>query len=251
MRRIEGIAETVSRQSTLDPQAGLDDALLLEDDRHPAPGPEPPSDRSTATRPVQVAGPPGRPGPLGSGADHPAPVRPHLRAGARCPAGLGGAGPVPVGIAVVCPTSLSMGAVAAAPTAARAWAGGRQAMPAPQRLPCLLLHKVAADLASQQLHLVGEPGRPWSWPSTPAAAPVGGGPVGRWLGPRIGWYMHGSVLAPPSGLTTWLARVAQRSRAARARWNSRRGGSASVRSLADHPPFTRSAARSPSIIHWS
>jgi hypothetical protein len=53
----------------------------------------------------------------------------------------------------------------------------------------LLLRKEAASLTAQQLHLVGEPWRPRSWPSTTAAALAGGGSSGlacRWLGTRIG-----------------------------------------------------------------
>jgi hypothetical protein len=184
----------------------------------------------------------------------------------------------------------------------------------------LLLVKAAASLATQQLHLDGEPWRPWSWPSRAAAALAGGGLAGTWLGLGIGvgvvharllarpplpalpaeihgWTAGGSVApksrscldhadqgvhaapgagaaderAPPTtsqrqggiaarwrctraataapplrrlspGPTTWLAGVAQRTRAARAPLEptaSHRGGGASVGSPADHRPFTR------------
>jgi hypothetical protein len=63
----------------------------------------------------------------------------------------------------------------------------------------LLLRKAAASLTAQQLHLVGEPWRPQSCSSTPAAALAGGGGSGlarRWLGTRIG-VGHARLPAPP------------------------------------------------------
>ena len=61
----------------------------------------------------------------------------------------------------------------------------------------LLLRKEAASLTAQQLHLVGEPWRPRSCPSTAAAA-LAGGLAGRWPGPRIGvGVVHARLLARP------------------------------------------------------
>jgi hypothetical protein len=62
----------------------------------------------------------------------------------------------------------------------------------------LLLRKAAAGLAAQQLHLDGEPWRPWSWPSAPAAALADGGSAlaCRWRGQRIG-VEHARLLARP------------------------------------------------------
>jgi hypothetical protein len=64
----------------------------------------------------------------------------------------------------------------------------------------LLLRKEAASLTAQHLHLVGEPWRPWSWPSTTAAALAGGGSglACRWLAARIG-VVHARLLAPADG----------------------------------------------------
>jgi hypothetical protein len=73
-----------------------------------------------------------------------------------------------------------------------AWKGGQQAMPAPQRSPRPAAAQGGGQPptpTAQQLHLVGEPWRPRSWPSTTAAALAGGGSSGlacRWLGTRIG-----------------------------------------------------------------
>ena len=73
----------------------------------------------------------------------------------------------------------------------------------------LLLRKEAASLTAQQLHLVGEPWRPRSWPSTTAAALAGGGSSGlacRWLGTRIG-VGHVRLLARPSTAVGTAGRV--------------------------------------------
>jgi len=73
----------------------------------------------------------------------------------------------------------------------------------------LLLRKEAASLTAQQLHLVGEPWWPRSWPSTTAAALAGGGSSGlacRWLGTRIG-VGHVRLLARPSTAVGTAGRV--------------------------------------------
>jgi len=62
----------------------------------------------------------------------------------------------------------------------------------------LLLVKAAAGLTAQQLHLDGEPWRPWSWPSRAAAALAGGGLVGGWRGPRRVGVVHARLLAHPA-----------------------------------------------------
>ncbi len=112
------------------------------------------------------------------------------------PAELGGAGRVPVRVAVLCPPGLPT-AVAAGPVVAvgHGRVGGKPRQHRSDRLG-LLLRKPAASLTAQQLHLVGEPRRPWSWPSTTAAALAGGGLACRWCGPRIG-VGHARLLARP------------------------------------------------------
>jgi hypothetical protein len=66
----------------------------------------------------------------------------------------------------------------------------------------LLLRKAAASLAAQQVHLVGEPWRPRSWPS----ALAGGGPACRWPGPRIA-IGHARLLTRPPTAAGPLAEI--------------------------------------------
>jgi hypothetical protein len=138
----------------------------------------------------------------------PAP-RPGLCLPSAGPAGLGGAGRVPAGIAVLCPTGLPTAVAAATLLRQRAWEGGRQAGQHRSDRLGLLLRKEAASLTAQQLHLVGEPWRPRSWPSTTAAALAGGGSSGLacgWLGTRIG-VGHVRLLARPSTAVGTAGRV--------------------------------------------
>jgi hypothetical protein len=74
------------------------------------------------------------------------------------PAGLGGAGRVPAGIAVRCPTACRRGEWPLR-TLLRQWGGRVVGKPCQHRSDRLglLLVKAAASLTAQQLHLDGEP----------------------------------------------------------------------------------------------
>jgi hypothetical protein len=140
----------------------------------------------------------------------PTPPRPRLRAPIRWPCWARRAGRVPAGIAVRCPTACRWRRWRRARSRQGPWAGvgGKQGQQRSDRLG--LLRKAAASLTAQQPHLVGEPWRPRSWPSTTAAALVGGSSGGglapRWLGTRIG-IGHGRLLARPSTAVGTAGRV--------------------------------------------
>lgn len=86
--------------------------------------------------PSRPIGPPEDPGRFGSGVDPPPlPPLPRCVLPSAAPAGLGGAGRVPVRVAVRCPTGVPMAAVAAGPVVAGSVGGCRRATPAPQRSP--------------------------------------------------------------------------------------------------------------------
>jgi hypothetical protein len=125
------------------------------------------------------------------------------------PAGLGGAGRVPAGIAVRCPTACRRGWPLR--TLLRQWGGRVAGKPGQHRSDRLglLLVKAAASLTAQQLHLDGEPWRPRSWPSSPTAGLAGGALAGRWCGPRIR-VGHTWLLARPATALTGAAAGRQR-----------------------------------------
>ena len=120
--------------------------------------------------------------------------RPRLRASGRCPAGLSGAGRVPAG-------SVRRGPCCGS---GRGRVAGKPGQHRSDRL-ALLLVKAAAGLSAQRPHLDGDPSRPWSRPSSPAAGLAGGALAGRWCGPRI-WVGHGSLLARPATALYWRRR---------------------------------------------
>jgi hypothetical protein len=206
------------------------------------PGPEPLSERSTTTR-----HPPGCPAcprarPVGPGCRRiPASARPRCVLAPTPLPGSAGAGRVPVRIAVVCPPACRWRRWP--PTlrgSGRGTAGGMPCQHRGDRLSLFPLKAAATSLASRQVHFVGEPRRPW-----PAA------------GPRAGRSDRGSALRMHGSCSGWIRpdnlagsdrRAQPRGACSSAPPGYRRGGGASVRSLADHRPFTRSAASS-SVDH--
>ena len=130
----------------------------------------------------------------------PAPARPCLRAGGRCPCRARRGWPRPGWHRRALPGRPAGGVGGRRP--GRGSGGGRVG-----GKPCqhrgdrlgLLLRKEAASLATQQVHLDGEPWRPRSWPSTAAAVLTAGGLACRWLAPRIGvGVVHARLLARPA-----------------------------------------------------
>jgi hypothetical protein len=161
--------------------------------------------------PSRPPGPPEGPGRFGLGAGLPSlPPVPRCVLPSAGPAGLGAAGRVPTGIAVLSPTGMPASSGGGRPGRGRGRGrvGGKPGQHRSDRLG-LLLRKAATSLAAQQLHLVREPWRPWSCPSTPAAvALAGGGLAWSWLARRIGVGVeHARLLARPPTATGAAGRV--------------------------------------------
>ena len=122
----------------------------------------------------------------------PAPARPRLRAGAGRPCRARRDRPRPSWHRRSLPDGPADSGGSRGPGRASGRVGGKPRQHRSDRLG-LLLRKPAAGLTAQQLHLVGEPWRPWSWPPTPAATLAVGLAAGG-EGPGLRWCMHGSLL---------------------------------------------------------
>jgi hypothetical protein len=176
----------------------------------PPPGPEPPSESSTTTRQ-----PPGRParrrGPAHWAWGSPRPrSRPSgLRARSRCPGWARRGRPGSGRRRRALPDGLAAGGSGGGPGRGRGRGrvAGKPGQHRSDRLG-LLLRKAAASLACQQVHLVGEPWRPWSWPSPAAATLAGGGLACRWLARRIGVGVVHARLLTHGDWHGWLSATA-------------------------------------------